>query len=108
MVYVADLLRCDRRDGDLRAVGRARGAADGARLPEDIGGGDGGVKFFLPGRAVHPSGVLLPDVALPVAGIADGAVHDKLARVDRLSASDVRIFFDPARLFDCVFVDKGI
>ena len=78
MVYVADLLRFCGRDGDIFDVKRRGSIIDGARH-EDFSGVDDGVEFFLPVDTVRPNRLLLHGMALFIAGIVNGVIHDQLA-----------------------------
>ena len=75
MVYVANLLRFRGRHGDFYFFVRR---ADSFSFAAD----DLRVEFIFLDGSARRTDLLLHDVALSVAGVADGGLHDELARGD--------------------------
>ena len=97
MVYVADLLRFRCRHGDFYFFDKRADnfpcAADNLPAESD----------FLADSA-RRNNLLLHDVALPVARVADGNLFNKLARIDRISPRNDRFSDNRADFFaDWIF-----
>ena len=82
MVHVADLLRFRGRHGDFYFLDGRGSFVDVDEKIHVCGKFDVRAEFFLLDNPAGRAGLLLHDVALSVAGVADGTLHDELARGD--------------------------